>query len=284
MAEAIEEEERLREQANQKKLDKKEELKEDIDEGTEGITDVLKEDVHEIEKIEKKAQTEVMRFFNAVYERMLANEPIMDSSNIIIDSIDKEDILNILDDVWDELEEAYKSKIVNQMTKSFMIGADRSFQLARKRVETLFKEDSNKAARINLDFKIVKKDIQEYLQKESGTRIRGIKETTRKLIREELAKGFDESLGWKGIMKQIQPIICNPVRAEMIARTEISFAYERSNIKVYKTAGFNRIQCEETIDMKTCDKCKGRHSTIYNIDECPGLLHPCCRVTWLPVD
>ncbi|AFS78480.1 hypothetical protein Curi_c14700 [Gottschalkia acidurici 9a] len=70
----------------------------------------------------------------------------------------------------------------------------------------------------------------------------------------------------------------------MIAKLELRFAYERSNIKAYKEARFTRVQCKETIDNKACAKCKERHGSIYSIDKRPGLAHPRCRVTRFPVD
>lgn len=244
----------------------------DNGEGNEPVTDVVLEDRPEMEGIEKKAQATVLRFFRAVYRRM--NEYIQPITDSAILDFSEESITTLLNDSWDEEEGRYQVNIINFMLAAGVIGAKRALELI-------------KLSKVSLQIKprIVKTDIRDDLMAESGQRIKGIKETTLKQIREALADGFSQDLGWKNIMKQLQPIIVNNVRAEMIARTEISWAYNRSAKNIYRKAGYEKVQWEAVIDQRTCPICRERHGNTYPIDNHPDIpAHPRCRCSLLPSD
>lgn len=250
------------------------------------VTDVVLEDRPEIEVIEKKAQAAVLRFFRAIYKRMNEYaEPVTDSA--ILDFSD-ESIITILTDAWDEEQNEYQVSIVNHMTSAGVLGAERAQELVEK---TASKGDSSgnelppKPNAIQIKPRIVKSDIRDDLMTESGQRIKAIRETTLNQIRQALADGFDQDLGWKNIMKQLQPIIVNDVRAEMIARTELSWAYNRSAKNIYREAGYEKVQWEAVIDQRTCPICRERHEKTYPIDDHPDIpAHPRCRCSLLPAD
>jgi SPP1 gp7 family putative phage head morphogenesis protein len=229
-----------------------------------------------MEDIEKKAQASVLRFFNSVYRRMLNySQPVTDSA--ILD-FSEESILTILEDSWDSEESKYQVSIVNQMAAAGVIGAARAaLKVEEKRQQT--------PSEIKIQPRITKQDIHDDLLEQSSQRIKGIKDTTLKQIRESLAEGFNQDLGWKNIMKQLQPIIVNEVRAEMIAISELSWAYLRGEKRVYKKAGFSRVELNEVMDTKTCPVCRARNGKIVDIDSSEAdLAHPRCRVSLLPVD
>jgi SPP1 gp7 family putative phage head morphogenesis protein len=241
----------------------------------ESVEDVLLEGRPTTEDLEKKAQASVLRFFNAVYRRMLNySQPVIDST--IID-FSEESILTILEDSWDSEESKYQVSIVNQMTAAGVIGAARAVvKVAEKRQQV--------TGEVKIQPKITKQDIHDDLLAQSGQRIKGIKDTL-KQIREALAEGFSQDFGWKNIMKQLQPIIVSDVRAEMIARTELSWAYNRSAKRVYQEAGFENVEWSAVIDHRACPICQDRHGKIYPIDEHPDIpAHPRCRCSLLPAD
>lgn len=247
----------------------------------ETVEDVLLEDRPTMENLEKKAQATVLRFFRAVYGQMeKLSEPVADS--VILD-FSEESILSLLEDSWDLEESKYQINIVNHMTEAGLIGtASAEVKVEEKQRQST---NDNGKTKVKSGIRIPKRDIYADLIEQSGQRIKGIKDTTLKQIREVLSEGFSQDLGWKNIMKQLQPIIVNDVRAEMIARTELSWAYNRSAKRAYVNAGFERVEWSAVIDQRTCPVCLERNGTTYPINGHPDIpAHPRCRCSLLPVD
>ena len=111
-----------------------------------------------------------------------------------------------------------------------------------------------------------------------------MKQTTIEEIRKILAKGYEQGESWKEQKKKIENKIKNPVRAEMIAITELGFAYNTSTKNTYRGAGASKVAWHASLDLKTCDGCRALHGKVFDIDKAPdNPLHPRCRCTWLPV-
>ncbi|MGG3873128.1 minor capsid protein [Brevibacillus laterosporus] len=241
----------------------------DEKEDKESITDVALEDRSKLKEEEVEAEEAVLRFFNAVNKRFINYEPdnegITDSA--ILDYAEDE-ILNALEETWEAEQGKLQLSLVKAMTIAGVMGAEKAASLLATEIKP----------------RIVRSDIREDLLQQSAQRIKDMKETTLKSIRKELATGFDDNLGWRKIAKRLEPIILDEARANLIARNELSWAYDRMQIRTYKGAGVKKVQCDEVIDMRTCDKCRSRHGNVYDIDDYPGLAHPLCRVSWLPVD
>jgi SPP1 gp7 family putative phage head morphogenesis protein len=272
------EEERQQREAQQQAAFKQQSQKQQSGQEQEPVTDVMLEDRPKMEVIEAKAQAAVLRFFRAIYQRMMNySEPLTDASTDETD-VSEESILTLLNDAWDEEQGKYQVGIVNQMTQAGVVGVTRALQLIDAPA------GGGEPPRIEIKLRITRTDIRDDLMEASGDRIKDIKQTTLNNIRETLAEGFEADSGWKNIMEQLQPVIVDEVRAEMIAKTELSWAYDRSSIRIYKGAGYGRVQADEVMDEKTCPVCRGRHGNVYPIDEWPGLAHPRCRVTPLPYD
>ncbi|WP_019123632.1 portal protein [Brevibacillus massiliensis] len=243
------------------------------------VTDVVLEDRPEFQNLEDKAKETVLRFFRSVYSKMSKLDDAGITDSAILDN-SEDMILSILDEAWDEEQGKYQAGIVKWMTLSGMMGAERAVQLVTDK-----KAGDPSESGVTVKPRIVKADIRDDLLEASGERIRGIKETTRQQIREVLADGFEENIGWRGLMRQIEPVIVNPTRAEMIARTELAWAYNRSSKKIYADAGFSRVEWSAVLDARTCPTCRSRHQTVYQIDEHPSIpAHPRCRCTLLPSD
>jgi SPP1 gp7 family putative phage head morphogenesis protein len=248
------------------------------------LTDSVSEDRQKMDEIEVKAKGIILRFFRAIYKQMMDYEESINDF-LITDSMEDE-ITESLDEAWDAEEGSYQIGIVKSMTEAGFMGAERAVQLVMdfdkgKATNPKTPEETSTAIKP----RIVKTDIRDDLLEASGERIQGIKATTLKRIRETLADGFEENLGWKGLMKQLQPIIVDDVRAEMIARTELSWAYNQSAKRIYRDAGFSKVEWSTVIDQRTCPHCKERNGNEYGIDSHPDIpAHPRCRCTLLPMD
>ncbi|MEK4343305.1 portal protein [Brevibacillus sp. FSL L8-0710] len=251
----------------------------------EPVTDVVLEDRPEFEKLEANAKAEVLRFFNAVNRRMIeygATEAVTDS--VIMDySVDE--ILTVFSEAWEAEQGKYQVGITKWMTLSGVMGATKAAELVHTNLQSKINRTDGDLPSVVVKPRIVRSDIRDDLLKESGTRIKGIEETTRKQIQAALSDGFAENAGWKELMKQITPIIQNPVRAEMIARTELAWSYNRSAKRIYSEAGFSRVEWSAVIDARTCPTCIERNGKVYPIDDHPNIpAHPRCRCSLLPAD
>ncbi|UED72147.1 portal protein [Brevibacillus sp. HD3.3A] len=237
----------------------------------EPVTDVVLEDRPEFDKFEAGAKAEVLRFFHAVTQRMSSYESDAVTDSAIMD-YSEDEILSAFTDAWEAEQGKYQRAIVKYMLAAGLLGAEQAAQLVEGRSQSIRP-------------RIVRTDIRDDLMNESGSRIKGIEETTRKQIQSTLADGFTANAGWKEIMKQVQPIIENPIRAELIARTELSWAYNRSAKRIYADAGFTKVEWSAVIDARTCPVCRERHGKVYPIDEHPDIpAHPRCKCTLLPSD
>ena len=131
---------------------------------------------------------------------------------------------------------------------------------------------------------IEREDIQQELLNNALSRVSKMEQTTIEDIREILVKGHEQGENWKEQKKKIENKIKNPVRAEMIAITELGHAYNTSTKNTYKGAGANKVVWHASIDIKTCDTCRTLHGQVFDIDNAPdNPAHPRCRCTWLPV-
>ena len=131
---------------------------------------------------------------------------------------------------------------------------------------------------------IEKEDIQEELLNNALLRVSKMEQTTIEEIKKILAKGYEQGESWKEQKKKIEKRIKNPVRAEMIAITELGFAYNTSTKNTYRGAGASKVAWHASLDLKTCDGCRALHGQVFDIDKAPdNPLHPRCRCTWLPV-
>ena len=107
--------------------------------------------------------------------------------------------------------------------------------------------------------------------------------STLKAVRQILADGFDHHRSWRQIADELTAVIDNPVRAEMIARTELSWAYTQGALHMYRSGGVAKVQWRANNDQRCCERCRAMHGKVYPIDDCPSLpMHPRCRCTYMP--
>jgi SPP1 gp7 family putative phage head morphogenesis protein len=242
------------------------------------LTDSVLEDRPQMDELEIGAKGTVLRFFRSVYKGMKHHEVGITDSAII--DFSQEDILRVLDDAWDAESGKYQTGITKWMTQAGVLGAEKAVEL----VDQKRSEGNEPTTGNHVKPRIVKSDIRDDLIVSSGERIKGLLDTTKESIQNTLADGFEQNIGWKQLMKQIEPIILDEKRAEMISRSELSWAYNRSALRVYQDANFSKVEWSAVVDQRTCSVCRDRNGTVYRIENWPGLAHPRCRCTPLPVE
>ncbi len=74
-------------------------------------------------------------------------------------------------------------------------------------------------------------------------------------------------------------------RAELIARTEMAYAYIEGQKDNYRQMGYEFVRWSAAAE-RTCGYCMSRDGLIYNIDEIDGAIpaHPRCRCSLIPVE
>ncbi|SDH70333.1 phage putative head morphogenesis protein, SPP1 gp7 family [Aneurinibacillus thermoaerophilus] len=145
------------------------------------------------------------------------------------------------------------------------------------------------AATVGIKFGLFKEDILEDLLTHSSKRIVNIDETTREAIREALGKGY-LSGSKKELIKLIHEalgeVYANAYhnRAEMIARTESMWAYNRAADRIYdEVEDLEEFEVLVTKDERTCKKCKKFIGQTYTKETAPELpAHPRCRCVKVP--
>ena len=107
---------------------------------------------------------------------------------------------------------------------------------AQSIIEEVFTDDEKDDENIHIRIGIEKQDIAEELLNNSLLRVSKMQQTTIEEIRKILAEGYEQGESWKEQKKRIENKIKNPVRAEMIAITELGHAYNTSTKNTYKGA------------------------------------------------
>ncbi|QYY44773.1 portal protein (plasmid) [Aneurinibacillus thermoaerophilus] len=145
------------------------------------------------------------------------------------------------------------------------------------------------AATVGIKFDLFKEDILEDLLIHSSKRIVNIDETTREAIREALGKGYlvgSKKELIKLIHEALGEVYANAYhnRAEMIARTESMWAYNRAADRIYdEVEDLEEFEVLVTKDERTCKKCKKFIGQTYTRETAPELpAHPRCRCVKVP--
>jgi SPP1 gp7 family putative phage head morphogenesis protein len=117
-----------------------------------------------------------------------------------------------------------------------------------------------------------------------GSRISGINETTRRSVAGiiEDALGTDgEALTSSDIASRIRDLgTFDEARAEMIARTEVGFAFNTAALTSYNEYGVQQVQA---IDGDYDPECAARNGQVFSVDEAMTIEdHPNGTLDWVP--
>ena len=249
------------EKLQQQKEEKQEEVKKkNITFDAEAFTDENEKDFDKIERLTEEFSQKWKSFFNGIWEEVKESTA--------------ENIEYNIKKAWQKQDKKF---YISYLKKAYDIGEKR----AKSIIEQVFTDEENN---VNIRMGIEREDIQEELLNNALLRVSKMEQTTINEIRKILAKGYQQGESWKEQKKNIEKRINNPVRAEMIAITELGFAYNTSTKNTYKGAGANKVMWHASLDLKTCDGCRALHGQVFDIDNAPdNPLHPRCRCTWLPV-
>lgn len=247
----------------------------------ETLNDELLADFTKIDQLEKGLQKEVSSFLRAVVNGFLDSAII--SGEVLTDddlSLKLEDYLTHLQEIWQGTVTDFEEKYLHYLMQSAEVGEERAKELlaeAKGRFNQRFK------LKFNINGDLIKQALEQSALERIKTTMKSLEETTLKAVRQTLANGFDQHKGWRQIADELTAVIDNPVRAEMIARTELSWAYTQGALHTYRSGGVAKVQWRANNDQRCCERCRAMHGKVYPIDDCPSLpMHPRCRCTYMP--
>ena len=244
----------------QQQKEEKEIKKKNITSDAEALTDELKQDFDEIERLFKEFTQKWKSFFSGIWESVKQSTA--------------ENIEYNIKEAWQKQDKGFYMEYIKN-----------AYDLGKKRAENITEQVLQDDISVpKNDIGIEKNDIYEELLENSLDRVSEMEKNTIEQVRKILAEGYQEGEGWKELKNKIEKIVKNPARAEMIAITELGFAYNMSTKNTYKGAGAKKVAWHASIDIKTCDTCRSLHGQVFDIDNAPdNPAHPRCRCTWLPV-
>ncbi|MEY8322120.1 minor capsid protein, partial [Lachnospiraceae bacterium 46-61] len=258
-AQEVQQEQKEKEQKEQQKEIKKKNIIFDA----EVLTDEHQQDFDEIERLSREFTQKWESFFSGVWDS------IKQSSEKTIE--------NNIKKAWQKQDKKFYMEYV---TNAYDLGKKRAESISEQVLQDdIFVPENNKN-----NIGIEKNDIYDELRENSIDRVSEMEKNTIAQVRKVLAEGYQEGEDWQELKNKIEKIVKNPARAEMIAITELGFAYNMSTKNTYRKAGANKVAWHASIDIRTCDTCRGLHGQEFDIDNAPSNpAHPRCRCTWLPV-
>jgi len=103
---------------------------------------------------------------------------------------------------------------------------------------------------------------------------------------ESLAEGYKLGESIPHLMERLEKTLTDfsQARLEMIARSETLMASQKGAIESYIQSGvIHEVKWLATEDERACDECSLLDGMTFNVSEVPGLPHPDCRCTVVPI-
>lgn len=200
--------------------------------------------------------------------------------------ISADDVGTLLQDLHPALIERWTGTAEHPgvIAKLFMAGMGAGQQaLVRKRTTM----NPNKAADVMVDWALVPTDAIASVEKYVGKLIRGIDKTTLADVQRIIAQWLESGGTLDELTRQLTPIFNDPARAELIAQTESSNAYNSGAIQRWQDAGVEKMKFRTVQDAHVCPTCRPLAGKIGTIEDgWDGLfipIHPGCRCYASPV-
>lgn len=150
------------------------------------------------------------------------------------------------------------------IAKLFMAGMGAGqAALVRKRVNL----NPNKAETIDIDWSLIPSDaiaeVERYVKRLVGT----LDKTTLKDFEKALVEWLESGGTLEDLKRQLYPIFNDPARADLIAVTEASHAYNRGAVARWEQAGVTRMKFRTVQDKKVCSICRPLAGSIGTLEE-----------------
>lgn len=103
-----------------------------------------------------------------------------------------------------------------------------------------------------------------------------------KEVAKHLHKQINDFLNGKINVNQIKKDIektfnTSAYNAKRLVETEINRCEDEAFRRFCKETGVKKVIRNEVLDRRTCEECASIDGKVYNLDDAPGVVHPCCR-------
>lgn len=187
-------------------------------------------------------------------------------NEIQLSDLVEQHVIDELDAAWDE----HTESIENKFTAHYMTMGKLAFDTVSEQIQS------------GVSFDFVHSGVKQDLEFAAGDRIKGIKETTKQLLRKELAQAYEKAESVDQWVARIQKVMDIPDwRAQTIARTETTWAFNKANLAAFREADVQKVRWLAVMDNRTCPICRGYNGKIFNLSDVPPNPHPNCRCTTL---
>lgn len=233
-------------------------------------------------QLEKKFTGEIIKNYNEFYEKIQPDVKKFISKIGTLRSIYKDS--NILVDQLLELFQKSWQKNDENMIKSF----EDIYLLAAEYAKDNAAKDVKKKKAITDSSSFLNPNVEYYFKNQASERMKSIDYTTKKYLRDELYDAYENNETpeeWESRIKKVLDCDAPKGRAEMIARTELAWAYNKGLVEAHKELGTHKVRWLSVIDNKTCNDCRENDGQVFDIDNLPDIpLHPRCRCTIVSAD
>ena len=108
---------------------------------------------------------------------------------------------------------------------------------------------------VGIDWSLVNAEVLRWLESYAFTLVRGIDANSARLLREAIDRWTRNGLPLPALIKELGPVF-GPVRAQMIAATEVTRAYAEANLRAWQASGvIDRMTWRTANDEKVCSVC-----------------------------
>lgn len=141
---------------------------------------------------------------------------------------------------------------------------------------------------VSVDFGLVNEAVREWSRTMSLDLVKGITETSRKFTTDAIGAWIESGEPLGKLSKALEPMF-GPVRAEMVASSEITRAFQQGNVAAWKESGVvDGIRWQAVGDELVCEICGPLHNQTDALDGDFGGVgqppaHPRCRCYCKPL-
>ncbi|MEY8322118.1 hypothetical protein AAK894_13785 [Lachnospiraceae bacterium 46-61] len=176
------------------------------------MTDEHQQDFDEIERLSREFTQKWESFFSGIWDSVKQSSA--------------ENIENNIKEAWQKQDKKFYMEYV---TNAYDLGRKRAESITEQVLQDdIFVPENNKN-----NIGIEKNDIYDELRENSINRVSEMEKNTIEQVRKILSEGYQDGEGWQELKNKIEKIVKNPARAEMIAITELGFAYNISTKNTY---------------------------------------------------
>lgn len=201
-----------------------------------------------------------------------------------------DDVLHVLDSMQDELATEWVGTVDNPgaITALTLAGA----AAGNRAIDTGKASNPVKAA-LTIDWKLINQQALDFARSYTYDLIRGLNDTTRNEVQNALALWVSSGDSLDSLERALTDIFSNASRAESIAQTESTRAYNAGAKQRWEQVGVKRAKWQIVRDGDVCPICEGVSNQVYDIAQgawsdvlnkyIEQPAHPRCRCFARPV-